>query len=419
MPRFSVITPTHNLRWIDQTWASLRNQTFIDFEWVVMVNERNGSRSDCERMVQALKKIVGDDKRVRIVVDTNKFIGVGATKKRAFSKGVGDILVELDHDDLLLPLALEELSRAFEDESVGFVYSDFADFDDSAKEGQGSPSTYIADGARRMAWMETGYDFYHRELDGVRPGSYECVRALPATGANVSNIYTAPNHVRAWRRRVYELVGGHQDGLKVADDAELMIRTYMVTFFHHIAEPLYLYRISNSNTWSNSAGVIKAISTDLMLTNMEKLVLRWCEIEGLKAYSYDVEGPRLGWLSDAENFLDVPDGTAGAIRASDHLCRHVDKEGMMNDLWRMLSNGGILMTDTPSTDGRGAFQDPGHKSFWNENSFWYWTKSYYRKFLANPNVLFRPMYVATYFPSVWHETNHIPYVRAWLVAVKE
>lgn len=416
MPRFSVITPTHNLRWIDQTWASLRTQTFIDFEWVVMVNEADGSRSVCERLSRSVKKVVGDDRRVRIVMDTNKFTGIGATKKRAFSMGEGDILVELDHDDLLLPTALEELDRAFEDSSIGFVYSDFADFEDSAKDGQGIARTYMSE-IVRPGWIDTGYTFYRRNLDGVRPGSYECVKALPATGVNVSNIYTAPNHVRAWRRSVYELVGGHSDGLIVADDAELLIRTYLATLFHHIPRPLYLYRLTTENSWSQSTALIKKISIELMLANMEKLLLRWCEIEGLKAYDFDVTDKlRPGWTSFTS--ADQIGGSAGAIRAVDYLCRQPDKEEAIHILWRNLHDGGIILTDTPSTDGRGAFQDPSHRSYWNENSFWYWTKPDFRKYLARPDVVFRPMYVTTYFPSSWHEENKIPYVRAWLVVVK-
>ena len=53
----------------------------------------------------------------------------------------------------------------------------------------------------------------------------------------------------------------------------------------------------------------------------------------------------------------------------------------MNEAWRVLAHGGILEVLVPSTDGRGAFQDPTHVSFWNQNSFLYYSKknhgSYY------------------------------------------
>jgi len=46
--------------------------------------------------------------------------------------------------------------------------------------------------------------------------------------------------------------------------------------------------------------------------------------------------------------------------------------GLMNAIYRALVPGGCLLAATPSTDGRGAFQDPTHCSFWNiTDSFWY------------------------------------------------
>lgn len=415
--RFSVITPTHNPKWLADTWDSLRGQTFTDFEWIVVVNDKRGSRVQCEGHARAVNKIVDGDPRVRVLVDGNKFLGIGAVKKKAFSAGKGDVLVELDHDDILLPDALEELNRAFEDESVGFVYSDFADFDDKEKEGQGTVRTYMSD--RRRGWLDTGFRFYRATLGGVRPGSYECVRALPATGVNVSHIYTAPNHVRAWRKSVYEEVGGHSEKLAIADDAELMIRTYLVTHFAHIQKPLYLYRLTDENSWANNINIIRDLTNTFMQENMEKLLSVWCEREGLALRDFS-DDPRLGWeVGDASH--DIADGSVGVVRASDFLCRHSDHELIMKRIWRMLADGGILLSDTPSTDGRGAFQDPKNIGYWNENSFWYWTRPEFQRFLQDQVTVpvFRPMYVTTYYPSAFHEQNKIPYVRAWLVAVKE
>ncbi len=44
---------------------------------------------------------------------------------------------------------------------------------------------------------------------------------------------------------------------------------------------------------------------------------------------------------------------------------------VINEIWRVLKPGGTFEHITPSTDGRGAFQDPTHKSFWNINSWFY------------------------------------------------
>jgi hypothetical protein len=44
---------------------------------------------------------------------------------------------------------------------------------------------------------------------------------------------------------------------------------------------------------------------------------------------------------------------------------------VMNEAYRVLQPGGIFDIEVPTTDGRGAFQDPTHRSYWNLNSFLY------------------------------------------------
>jgi O-antigen biosynthesis protein len=76
--------------------------------------------------------------------------------------------------------------------------------------------------------------------------------------------------------------------------------------------------------------------------------------------------------------LPLADGSAGVIRAVDFLEHVADKVALFNELYRLLAPGGFLLSQTPSTDGRGAFQDPTHVGFYNENSFWYFTEAKYQ-----------------------------------------
>lgn len=46
---------------------------------------------------------------------------------------------------------------------------------------------------------------------------------------------------------------------------------------------------------------------------------------------------------------------------------------VMNEAWRVLVPGGKFDIEVPTTDGRGAWQDPTHRSYWNLNSFKYFT----------------------------------------------
>jgi len=61
------------------------------------------------------------------------------------------------------------------------------------------------------------------------------------------------------------------------------------------------------------------------------------------------------------------------IRAWDIIEHLPDKLHTMNEAYRVLKRGGVFDIKVPTTDGRGAWQDPGHVSFWNRNSFFYFT----------------------------------------------
>jgi SAM-dependent methyltransferase len=90
--------------------------------------------------------------------------------------------------------------------------------------------------------------------------------------------------------------------------------------------------------------------------------------------------------------LDLPDDSVGLLRAVDFLEHVPAKVPLINELYRLMAPGGMLLTLTPSSDGRGAYQDPTHVAYYNENSF---------------------------FPTDWHSRNQISYVQANLIAVKD
>ena len=78
-------------------------------------------------------------------------------------------------------------------------------------------------------------------------------------------------------------------------------------------------------------------------------------------------------ICDLSVGVPFPDNSIEEIKALDIL-EHIPigkTINLMNEIWRVLKPGGWLKVLVPSTDGRGAFQDPTHVSFWNENSFLY------------------------------------------------
>lgn len=78
---------------------------------------------------------------------------------------------------------------------------------------------------------------------------------------------------------------------------------------------------------------------------------------------------------DLEQSWPWEDDSVDYIRAFDIVEHLHDSIHTMNEAWRVLRHGGVFEMMVPSTDGRGAFQDPTHVSFWNQNSFMYYSRA--------------------------------------------
>ena len=83
--------------------------------------------------------------------------------------------------------------------------------------------------------------------------------------------------------------------------------------------------------------------------------------------------PGVDVIADLEDGLPFKDESVDeffAVELLEHLSNPIK---IMNEIYRCLTPDGVLHFEVPTTSGLGAFQDPTHKSFWNENSFWYYT----------------------------------------------
>ena len=67
------------------------------------------------------------------------------------------------------------------------------------------------------------------------------------------------------------------------------------------------------------------------------------------------------------------DNSVEAIRAKDIFEHLPDQIHTMGEAYRVLQPGGMLHIWVPTTDSLAAFADPTHKSFWNVNTFYYFT----------------------------------------------
>ena len=403
--KFSVFTPSHNPRYLNSAYESLAQLSVSDWEWIVLLN----------RKTPAWKPPV-DDPRVKVDRAPPGAEGVGALKRAACARASGSILVELDHDDRLSRGCLAQLGEAFEDPSVVLAYSDFAQIN--------------ADGSPNHDRFDPGYgwEYARGTIDGQ---SYERCRALAPTPHNVGYIWYAPNHVRAFRRDAYEAVGGYDPEVEILDDQDLMSRLYLAGEFRQINRCLYFQRIHADNTQRRQRvnDAIQEETVHYYREFIERLALAWARRNGLRCLR--VRTPIwLGEQSDTDDRyeeqlidpddprIDADPDSVALIRGWDVLQRLPQRAAFFNEVYRVLAHAGMILTQTPSTDGRGAFQDPSAVAYYNENSFMYLTQSELSQTIPDLRARLQVSYLATSYPSEGHADRDIAYVEANLLAVK-
>lgn len=399
--KFSIITPSHKYQsYFDELYASIVSQTYSNWEWIVYLNG--------DFKVDQLSQEILSDNRVKIFEDRSGNTNIGYVKNKSFHLGTGDILVEVDHDDILVKTCLEELASAYQNQEYGFVYSDGAVYHMEDKFVPYNPL---------YGWTYKDYDWNGTNL--ISMNSFE------PSSHSLSYIWYAPDHVRSWRTNVYKELGGHNPELSICDDHELLIRTYLKTKMYRIPKALYIYRVTGDNSYLQRNDDIQIKTKELFNQYAQKLAEHDADQKGL--LKIDIGGglfPKEGYktfdLEDADVNCDLndgiplPDNSVGVINAS-HVIEHLrDPIKTMREIHRVLVHGGWAFIEVPSTDGRGAWQDPTHVSFWNENSFWYYTRTQQAQFIRNKNIRFQDFRLDT----IWWD-NNIAITNAWLVANKE
>src|SRR4051812_18865178 len=119
MPRVSIFTPSHDFTHLPALHRSLALQGFKDFEWVLVPNGAAASLPVPPSLIA--------DPRVRVIRGYAGSTRIGELKAFAAKHCRGDVLLEADHDDLLIQGALERTVAAF-DAGAGFVWTDSACF---------------------------------------------------------------------------------------------------------------------------------------------------------------------------------------------------------------------------------------------------------------------------------------------------
>lgn len=271
----SYFTPIYNTgEKLLKTYQSLKYQTYNNWEWVLVNDSTDGGKT-----LKIAESIAKQDPRVKVYDFREKSGGIiGESKWRAASLCRGYLLAELDHDDYLTSDCTYYLHTASQAHpEIGFFYTDNAECDENWN------SLHYADG------FAFGYGKYESvESDGMKYDSCIAPNINPKT---IRHIVGVPNHIRAWRRDVYFQIGGHNRDLAIADDYELLVRTFLGTTMMRIPKMCYIQFIYNDTTGRNTHDLSRADIQRRVRTIMyhynERIAKRFEEL-GLKDYCYNL-----------------------------------------------------------------------------------------------------------------------------------
>lgn len=270
----SYTTPIYNTKEkLYNTYESLKEQTYSNWEWVLVNDSTDGGIT-----LKIAEDIAAQDPRVKVYDFREKSGGnIGEVKWRANCMAKGFILAELDHDDLLVPWCTEDLYKAAKKHpEAGFFFNDTLEVNENW-ECQTYPEGFAF-----------AYGKYRDEM-------YKGKMMKVATQHNINpktirHIVGVPNHVRAWRRSTYFEIGGHNRNLAIADDYELIVRTFLKTITCKIPKLGYVQFLYNNQSGQNTHALARADIQRRVRTigyyYNEQIKSRFEEL-GLKDWAYE------------------------------------------------------------------------------------------------------------------------------------
>ena len=206
-PIFSIFTTCYkSYDYIKIAYNSILNQTLNDWEWVIM-----DDTGDEEHFI-FLKNILSVDPRVRLYKRVENSGNIGNVKNEAVALCRGKYVLEMDHDDEIMPDCLSDAYNIFEkDENIGFVYADFINM--------------YRDG-RQFEYggmICKGYgSYYFQKINNEWRGIYITPNINNIT---LSHLMCMPNHPRMWRRSALMECENYSERLPICDDYEILLRT--------------------------------------------------------------------------------------------------------------------------------------------------------------------------------------------------
>jgi O-antigen biosynthesis protein len=214
-PLLSVFTTTYKSRHrILRPYNSLMNQIYQNWEWII-IDDTEEDYESAEEHMEMLKNLEASDHRIRVYKPLKHSGYIGALKKQACGLAYGEWLIEMDHDDDIVPELFQwivNIHRKYKDAT--FIYSDCIETHEDNFQNHSYGD-----------FFGLGYGAYYTTLYN-NMFQHVCI-GCPINRLTMSHIVGVPNHIRVWKKSFYDKIGGHNRHLPVADDYELILRTVL------------------------------------------------------------------------------------------------------------------------------------------------------------------------------------------------
>jgi hypothetical protein len=207
-PLVSVVIPCNNsVRYLAETIASVLAQTYPRIEIIVVDDGSSDATSEIAKSYP-----------VRYVYQTN--LGISAARNTGISRSQGKYVLFLDHDDRLLPTAVETGVRLLEEH----------------------PECAMAVGEHRYIGP-----------DGIEIGcSHKHAAGRDHYQRLLENNFVETPCSALHRRSALELTGGFDENVQGAEDYELYLRTARQSGLITHETPVAEYRLHDANTSGNA-----------------------------------------------------------------------------------------------------------------------------------------------------------------------
>ncbi|RZD41985.1 MAG: hypothetical protein CXT73_04010 [Methanobacteriota archaeon] len=206
-PIFSIFTTCFkSYDYIDTAYESIKKQSLIDWEWVIMDDTPE------DKHFVFLKNKLSSDNRVRLYKRDKNSGSIGNVKNEVISLCRGKYILEMDHDDEILSDCLLDSYNIFQtDENIGFIYADTIHL---YRDGQNF---------KYSDFISKGYGGYYNEKIN---GKWNYVYNTPnINNITLSHLVCMPNHPRIWKRSVLMELESYSEFLPICDDYEILLRT--------------------------------------------------------------------------------------------------------------------------------------------------------------------------------------------------